>query len=188
MYENCLMYSSLQAADPTFCAKVLFSIDSALQIHWRSCCNSPDHSSVNDKVLMMQDSQDMILHHNFIQQIPRLISDRISEQKDETKIPGKIPNQRLDQKKDKNLQKEIVVDNQKSHLRWRVKEGENYSNIFYRNQKKCPKTKEGKQICMKLFLCGFCDKSCQRAHTLSKEEETEFDNFVGRCHEGGASK
>lgn len=128
MYENCLMYSSLQAADPTFCAKVLFSIDSALQIHWRSCCNSPDHSSVNDKVLMMQDSQDMILHHNFIQQIPRLISDRISEQKDETKIPGKIPNQRLDQKKDKNLQKEIVVDNQKSHLRWRVKEGENYSN------------------------------------------------------------
>jgi hypothetical protein len=77
---------------------------------------------------MMQDSQDMILHHNFIQQIPRLISDRISEQKDETKIPGKIPNQRLDQKKDKNLQKEIVVDNQKSHLRWRVKEGENYSN------------------------------------------------------------
>jgi hypothetical protein len=158
------------------------------KIHWHSCCNSSDRLSVNDKVLMMQDSQDMILRHSFTQLIPKSISDRISEPKDEIKNQGKIPSQRFDQKKDKNLQKEIKVNNEKSHLRWRVKEGENYSNTFYKNQKKCPKTKDGKQICMKLFLRGFCDKSCQRAHKLSKEEENEFDSFVAHCREGGASK
>jgi hypothetical protein len=90
--------------------------------------------------------------------------------------------------KDKQLQKEIVVDNDKSHLRWRVKDGENYSLLFYRNQKKCPKTKDGQAICMKLFLRGFCDKSCNRAHKFTKEEESQFDSFVTRCREGGAAK
>jgi hypothetical protein len=188
MYKNHLMYSSLQAADPSFFAKVLFAIDSALQIHWRSCCNSQDRQSVNDKVLIMQESQDMILRHSFIQQIPKSINDKIYENRDELKIPGKIPGQKFGQNRDKNSQKEIVVDSDKSHMRWRVKEGENYSNIFYWNQKKCPKTKEGKQICMTLFLRGFCNKSCICAHKRSKEEEIEFDNFVGRCREGGAPK
>jgi hypothetical protein len=31
---------------------------------------------------------------------------------------------------------------------------------------------------MKLFLHGFCDKSCTHAHKLTKEEEINFDNFV----------
>jgi hypothetical protein len=41
MYENRLMYTSIQAADPYFFTKVLFAIVNALQIHWRLC------SSVN---------------------------------------------------------------------------------------------------------------------------------------------
>jgi hypothetical protein len=136
----------------------------------------------------MQEAQDMILWHSFIQQLPKSINDKIYELKDEAKIPGKIPGQKFGQFKDKNTQKEIVVDNDKTHLRWRVKEGENYSNTFYKNKKKCPKTKEGKQVCMKLFLCGFCDKSCPHDHKLTKEEENKFDNFVGHCREGGASE
>jgi hypothetical protein len=41
---------------------------------------------------------------------------------------------------------------------------------------------------MKYFLHGFCDKSCTRAHTLSKEDEEEFDKFINCCREGGVSK
>ncbi len=67
MYDNRLIYSSLYGSDPAFFAQVLFSIDSILQIHWRSCCNTSDRLLVNDKVLLMQDQQDMLLHHNFIQ-------------------------------------------------------------------------------------------------------------------------
>jgi hypothetical protein len=46
--------------------------------------------SVNDKVLLMQDSQDMILHHNFIQQLPKLIKDKIIEPVEDKKVPGKL--------------------------------------------------------------------------------------------------
>jgi len=76
MFENRLMYSSLHATDNQFFAKVLFAIDSTLQIHWRSCCTSSDRESVNDKVLLMHETQDLILRHNFIQQLPKSITER----------------------------------------------------------------------------------------------------------------
>jgi hypothetical protein len=90
MNENRLMYSNLQASDSSFFAKVLFSIDNALQFHWSSCCNSRDRMSVDDKVLLIQDSQDMILHHNFIQQLPKSIKDKIIKPKEDKKVPGKL--------------------------------------------------------------------------------------------------
>jgi hypothetical protein len=58
MYKNRLMYTSLQVSDPFFFARVLFSIDNALQIHWRSCSNTDDRLSVNDRVLFMEDTQE----------------------------------------------------------------------------------------------------------------------------------
>jgi hypothetical protein len=42
MYQNKIMYTSLQTSDPSFFTKVLFTIDSALQINWRSCCQTSD--------------------------------------------------------------------------------------------------------------------------------------------------
>jgi len=82
MFENRHMYSSIQAADQQFFAKVLFAIDSALQIHWRSCGIATDRNSVNNKVLMMQDTQDLILLHQFIQQLPKTIADKFSDNDD----------------------------------------------------------------------------------------------------------
>jgi hypothetical protein len=58
MYENRLIYTSLQASDPSFFTKVLFTIDNALQIHRRSCSNSEDRLSVNNQVLLMANAQD----------------------------------------------------------------------------------------------------------------------------------
>ncbi len=138
----------------------------------------------------MQEAQDQILHHNYIQQLPKSIGDRLIES-DDTKDKhkhGKNGGLKFNPQHDKNKGKDLVTDNDKSHLRWRVKEGENYTNLFYRNQKKCPKTHDGKPICMKRFLRSFCDRSCTRAYKLSKEDEEEFDRFVNSCREGGASK
>jgi hypothetical protein len=190
MYENRLMYSSLQASNPSFFAKVLLSINNALQIYWRSCCHAKDRASVNDKVLLQQDAQDIILHHNFVQQLPKSIKDKIVKPVDDKNIPGKFPGQRygIQKDKDKNHQKELLVDNDKSPLCWRVMDGKNYSQLFYQNQKKCPKNKDCQPICIKLFLRGFCDKNCNQAHKMSKEEESEFDSFVACCREGGNSK
>jgi len=46
MYDNHLIYSSTYASNPQFYAKLLFTINNALQIHWRSCSSSTDHLSV----------------------------------------------------------------------------------------------------------------------------------------------
>ncbi len=78
MYKNRLMYSSLHAAEPYFFAKVLFAIDSALQIHWCSCSLTEDRLSVNDSVLHMTEIQYSILWLSFNQLLPKPISDKIS--------------------------------------------------------------------------------------------------------------
>jgi hypothetical protein len=149
--------------------------------------------SVNDKVLLSQDIQDSILRHNFHQLLPKSINDKITPPFDpkDTKQGGGNgkqgwkQNQGNDGNKDK---KETVVDQEKSHLHWRVRDNENFHSIFYSNQKKCPRTKEGKYICMKFFLRGFCEKSCTRAHKLFQEDEQAFDKFVSSCCKGGAGK
>jgi hypothetical protein len=46
MYNNRIFYTSLQASDHFFFDKVLFAIDSSLQIHWRSCCDASDRMSM----------------------------------------------------------------------------------------------------------------------------------------------
>jgi len=50
---------------------------------------------VNDKVLQQQNAQDMILCHNFVQQLPKSIKEKIVEPVDDKKIPGKFPGQRF---------------------------------------------------------------------------------------------
>jgi hypothetical protein len=116
MYQNRIMYSSLHATDPSFFAKVLFSIDSALQIHWRSCCQASDRSSVNDKVLLMQEHQDQILRHNFIQQLLKAIPDKIDFLNNKKPPYGGKRYPIPDRDKD-NQNKETITDPDKSHLR-----------------------------------------------------------------------
>jgi hypothetical protein len=55
MYKHKITYASLQGSDPAFYVKVLYTIDIALQQHWKSCCESNDCQEVNDQVLMNQD-------------------------------------------------------------------------------------------------------------------------------------
>jgi hypothetical protein len=65
----------------------------------------------------------------------------------------------------------------------KLKKKENFGKIFYSNQKECPKTTEGKMICMKFFLRGVCTKSCNRVHSLSGDDKKKFDAFIKACRE-----
>jgi hypothetical protein len=192
MYENRLMYTSLQASNPFFFARVLFAIDNTLQIHWRSCSNTDDRLSVNDRVLFMNDIQDSILHHNFSQQLPKSISDKVQANLDslkekEGKFQGGYKQQgKLGNSLETNKHKEIVTDNDKNHSHLRLHDGENFAKVFYKNQRQCPRTQDNKQICMKFFLRGICDKSCTRSHKLTTEDEKELDKFIHQCREGAS--
>lgn len=192
MYENRLIYSSLQASDQAFFAKVLLAIDNALQIHWRSCSITEDRRSVNDRILLMSDIQDSILRHNFVQQIPKSISDKILNTQDILK-DGKVQGGgKFQGKQDQgnnikgNGKLEIVSDNDKNHSSWRAKNGKDFTKVFYKNQRQCLRTHDGKPIGMKFFIRGFCDKSCSHTHKLSSEDEKAFSKFVMACHEGAS--
>jgi hypothetical protein len=185
MYENRLMYSSLHASDPAFFTKVLFAIDNALQIHWRSCSTSQERPSVNDRILFMSDIQDSILRHNFIQQLPKMLSDKVEGIRDGKSLNKNIGKQNSGQDTNKNKQ-EIISDTDKNHASWRVKQGQDFLKVFYKNQRQCPKTHDGKPICMKFFIRGFCDKSCSRVHKLNQEDEKKIEKFVLQCREGAS--
>ena len=77
IYDNRLIYSSLQSSDPYFYSKVMFTIDNALQKHWWSCSMAPDRASANDNVLRQSDIQDSIFSLNFSQMLPRSISNKV---------------------------------------------------------------------------------------------------------------
>ncbi len=88
----------------------------------------------------------------------------------------------------KNEDKEVITDDNKAHQKWRVRNGESFSKVFYFNQKKCPKNKDGELLCMKFFITGICNSSCQRIHKLTPDDEKAFDKFVISCREANEGK
>jgi hypothetical protein len=190
MYDNRILYSSSHTSDPYFFAKVLYSIDSALQKHWRSCSSTVDRASVNDNVLRKSDVQESILDLNFTQILPKSIQDKVSlllsankDDKDKGNGLGRNGRRFPGATQDQKDKQDLVYDNDKNHQHWRLKENENFSKVFYSHQKDCPKTSEGKSICMKFFLRGVCTKSCPRVHNLSSKEKNKFEAFVTTCRE-----
>jgi hypothetical protein len=125
------MYKSLLAADHF--VQVLFSIDRALQIHWKSCCDNSRRDSVNGRILMMQEKQDMIIQHNFTYKLPKVILDKLQKstdkkgaykgEKEKDQLSGKHEGKQ-DQNKIKSI-KDVLMNQDPSHLHWCIKDGEN---------------------------------------------------------------
>lgn len=36
---------------------------------------------------------------------------------------------------------------------------------------------------MQFFICGFCDKACNRVHFLLKADKKAFEKFLTQCHQ-----
>jgi hypothetical protein len=129
----------------------------------------------------MHEVQDSILSLAFSRQIPKSISDKIDNHlekladKDDKRKNGKQNGggngngNNQDGKKNQDL----LYNSDKSNPQWRLQEGENFSKVFYNKQKECPKTANGKLICMKFFV---------------KEDSKKFEKFVADCRKEAAKK
>jgi hypothetical protein len=198
MYENRNMYMTQHSSDPYFFAKVLYAIDHSLQKHWRSCSMSDDRLSVNDNVLPMHELQESILSLSFRRQIPKSISikidnhlEKITDKDDKDKNGkrnGKTNGNGNGNNQDDKKNQEVLYNSDKLNSQWRFQEGENFSKVFYNKQKECPKTSDGKLICMNFFVRGLCDKTCTGAHSLSKDDAKKFEKFIVDCRETVAKK
>jgi len=150
----------------------------------------------------MQDVQESILSLSFSRQILKSISDKISNYLDKNAERDEKNNGKNDKingrngrngggtydGKHKDKDQEVIYNSDKSNPHWRLQEGENFSKIFYNCQKDCPKKSDNKLNCMKFFVRGVCDKSCNRAHSLSKDNSKKFEKFLADCREEAAKK
>jgi hypothetical protein len=143
----------------------------------------------------MQDVQESILNLSFSHQIPKAISDKITSHHDDKNNGkngkfngGRNGYQNGENRDGKNKDQDVIHNQDKSNPHWRLQDSENFSKFRYHKQKECPKTSEGKLICMKFFLRGLCDKSCNRAHSLSKEDAKKFEKFIADCREEAAKE
>jgi len=169
----------------------MFTIDNALQIHWHSCLSAPNRSSVNDNILRMTDIQDSIIRLNFNQMLPKIVSNRVLAQNrlnNDVKYKGLGKGKHIGKRIPKGNQdrQDLIYNNDKSHLHWHLKENENFAKVFYKNQKECPRTSEGKLICMKFFLYGIYTKLCSRSHALSTKDSKNIEAFIHDCRAGAA--
>ncbi len=184
MMKHRPMYHSCHESDHTFLSQVFFSIDRALQIHWLFCGDNSNRSNVNDRILFMQDAQLHIEQHNFSHLLPSVLLDRIPNPNFKTPGPGganggKNGKGRKSDDKDGNKNKKSRITD--DHSTWHIQEGDDFSSLFYANKNQCPMTEDGTLICMKFFIRGFCDKSCNRTHEISQDKEKEFESFLNNC-------
>jgi len=63
-----------------------------------------------------------------------------------TKMGNSIVVAKFQVKKRAQKAKDLVHDNDKNHSHWHLKDNENFSRIFYKNQKECPQTSDGKKL------------------------------------------
>jgi hypothetical protein len=127
---------------------------------------SDDRLSVNDNVLRMHEVQESILRLSFSRQIPKSISvkidnrlEKIADKDDKDKNGkrnGKTNGNGNNQDDKKN--QEVLYNSDKSNPQWHLKEGENFSKVFYNKQKECLKTSDGKLICMIFLYEAFVTK------------------------------
>ena len=69
------------------------------------------------------------------------------------------------------------IDNKIKDLqRFKLKAKESFQP-YYDKARDCPKFSNGLP-CMKFILKGHCHTKCNRLHSLSKEQEKEFEKFV----------
>jgi hypothetical protein len=107
----------------------------------------------------MHEVQDSVLSLAFIQQIPKSICDKIdnyleiTSNKDDKGKNGKRNGGGNGNNHDSNQKnQDVLYNSDKSNTQWCLQVGENFLNVFYAMQKACPKTADGKLICMKFLV------------------------------------
>jgi len=115
----------------------------------------------------MSDIQDSILRLNFSQALPKSIIDKLSSHdlNRDGKIKGGGGKSAGKSEQGDSDKQDLVYDNDKKHVSWCLKDNENFMTMFYKNQKDCPKTFEGRHLCMKFFIRGLC--TINLAHVLT---------------------
>ena len=183
MIEHGVIYEARQHDDPTFLTQVLFAIDSRVQLHLASCEEHPNREDVDDQVIDFASGHRDIRLGSFFHALPDCLKLKATEQVQ--KDTNKRSNANTGGRNGQDSQ-EKRIKNEKLNQKWKLRDNEPFHDVFNKNCRHAPKD-NGKAICLKWFVKGFCEKSCPRQHELSAGSEQLLDKFVQVCRHNHAN-
>ena len=173
---NLTTYEAQAAADPSFIAKVLTSIDTRVNCWLQDCSLIPIRSNVDDSLVNFGDLHRQIKTRQFSFTLPASIANTSKQNK---------RGREDDIEDDDRRSKRTPVQNPSPNPRWKICDGEDY-NVVFKN-KHCEKRPKlnGVRMCPRWNIRGICFTGCNLAltHVTSTADTVtrEMDAFCKLC-------
>mmetsp|Transcript_28324 Transcript_28324/g.40581 ORF Transcript_28324/g.40581 Transcript_28324/m.40581 type:complete len:194 (-) Transcript_28324:423-1004(-) len=184
--QNKFIYDSLQANKSTFFAKILYSIDAAVQTHLESCMMSDDRIDVDDGCLDFNNDQTAVCCRQFACSLPPTILKKLTNPEkvihNDDDDDNDSASKRLKKKRRGNEDIDDKVFKNNSPTRaWLLHKDEKFGKVFHKHIASCPK--DGEQpICLRFWIKGSCFKNCKNIHgKISQDARSAFDDWVKSC-------
>ncbi|MGH7974065.1 MAG: hypothetical protein ACREBR_00965, partial [bacterium] len=178
IFNNKVLYTSIQAHTPNFYASVCFAIDRGVQSYLISCMISKERTLVDDSCINYAAIQDSINRRTFTFILPPSMN--IKEKKGSGDNLGDNKRKTVPNKSNTGDRAGKRLQNNDRVSKWALQSGESYK-IFNDQASRCPKIGD-KFICMRYHLKGFCFEPCERSHImLTGQNEKLFDKFIQSC-------
>ena len=162
-------------------AKILFNVDSKNQRWLRSCMEANDRSEVNDNIIDFRSLVELVLNGQFVQTLPPVFT--MTARKDDEK-GGDPPYKKA--KKENDSEKERVIKNETQIEGFKMKSGKKWDHFCGACADSTPDWGT-KKMCHRWHIRGYCFSDCRNkaSHAekgeISKEKETEFLTWMGKC-------
>jgi hypothetical protein len=168
-----------QDDDRTFLAQVLHCINQATHLYLDSCSRN-QRVDVRNNRLSHGDKRDSIEQRNFTQKLPSSIKTIFSSTDKENgrdlDLNNNIKGGKCKLDEDDKLMGKRIDNKVKDLQRFKLEAKESFQPYYDKSQD-CPKFTNGLP-CMKFLLKGHCHTKCNRLHSLTKDQEKEFEQFI----------
>ena len=174
---NLISYESQSLNDNTFIASVLTSIDTRVNCWLQDCATKPFRCNVDDELVDFTDIQKAIRIRQFSFTLPPSIRSHISSSSKRQDPPSNLD--------DGREQKRQPIQNPKKNNRWKLRDGEDYREIFADKHIGKRPSWNGVNICPRWHIRGVCFSGCNLSEThreiTDPELRRQMDTYCKLC-------
>ena len=156
-------------SDQSFIPKILVAIDKRVNCWLMDCMSKDLRCNVDDSLVNFMDMQRAIRMQTFSFILPPSIRNHTSKRK------------RNDDEQPDNSKKTSVT-NSSLHQPWRLRDGEDYRQVFAGKNLDLRPIVDGKPACTRWNVKGVCFSACPQSHApLTGNNKAAYDKFVKKC-------
>ena len=149
--RNLVSYESQALQDPTFIASIMTEIDTRINCWLTDCTTKPLRCNVDDKLVDFSDMHRHIKTRQFNFSLPLSVR---------THVAGNKKSKRDDGDDGDKPSKRIPVVNSKRVTKWKLKEGEDYKQMFSTKHISQHPLLNGVRVCPRWHIKGVCWEGC----------------------------